>query len=61
MTPEDTNKDRNICSPESPMPKGAPGRWAHTNVLDDGECSAGCCDYFVCKDCGHRWKEEVPQ
>ena len=57
----ETTTGRQICSPEHPMPKGDPGRWAHTNVEDAGECSDGCCDYFRCKDCGHHWKEEVAQ
>lgn len=52
---------RQICYPDNPMPPGASGRWAHTNVEDDGECSDGCCDYFRCKDCGLRWREEVAQ
>ncbi len=52
---------RQTCSPEHPMPAGDTGRWQHTNVIDDGECLGGCCDYFKCLDCGHRWREEVPE
>jgi len=51
--------ERNMCSPTSPMPKGATGKWAHTNVeetLDLGETA-----WYRCKDCGHEWKEELPQ
>lgn len=25
-----------------------------------GECSASCCDYFVCSDCGYRIRIEYP-
>ena len=53
--------DRQLCSPESPMPKGAPGRWEHTNVKEVGECMVGCCADYECQDCGHRWREELPQ
>lgn len=53
--------ERQICSPESPMPNGAPGRWAHTNVEEIGECVDGCCADYRCKDCGHEWREELPQ
>lgn len=48
-------------SPENPMPKGATGRWAHTNVVGDGTCSEGCCDDWKCVDCGHQWREECAQ
>ena len=57
--------DRQICSPESPMPKGACGRWAHTNVEEVGDQEDGWPggDYqgYRCLDCGHTWKEELPQ
>jgi hypothetical protein len=52
---------RQLCSPESPMPKGATGRWEHTNVRETGECMDGCCAYMTCDDCGHSWREELPQ
>jgi len=57
--------DRQLCSPESPMPQGANGRWEHTNVEEVGEQKDGWPggDYqeYRCKDCGHRWREELPQ
>lgn len=59
MTEPGTN--RQICTPESPMPKGATGRWAHTNVSEVGECSEGCCADYRCADCGHEWRQELPQ
>ena len=56
------NGDRFLCSPEHPMPKGASGRWAHTNVSEYGDgCFEGCCADYVCADCGHKWREELPQ
>jgi hypothetical protein len=59
--PTNPQNGRFLCAPEHPMPRNAAGRWEHTNRRDDGECADSCCDYFVCLDCGHRWKEEVPQ
>lgn len=54
-----------LCSPAKPMPQGADGRWAHTNVQtigDDGDFSTGQeYDRKRCKDCGHEWWQEVPQ
>jgi len=59
--PRDPANGRYLCAPEHPMPNGAPGQWSHTNVVSDGECADGCCDFYKCKDCGHRWRVEVPQ
>lgn len=64
MTPNPANEAlaRQTCSPESPMPKGASGRWEHTNVEEVGDgCIDGCCADYRCKDCGHQWREELPQ
>jgi hypothetical protein len=52
---------RQLCSPEHPMPKDALGRWEHTNVKEVGECMDGCCADYQCQDCGHKWREELPQ
>lgn len=53
---------RFLCSPEHPMPKGATGRWEHTNAHEYGDgCFEGCCADYVCDDCGHKWREELPQ
>lgn len=59
--PRDPANGYLLCSPERPMPKGAPGQWAHTNVLDDGGCSEGCCDDYKCADCGATWRVECAQ
>lgn len=61
--PRDPASGRFLCAPAHPMPDlGYMGRlWAHTNVSSDGECSDGCCDFYKCKDCGHRWRVEVAQ
>ncbi len=53
--------DRQICSPEHKMPEGDKGRWAHTNVSEIGTCWEGCCADYKCTDCGHEWREELPQ
>ena len=56
---------RSVCSPESPMPKGAKGRWAHTNVVEVGDQEngwpGGDYQWYRCTDCGHEWREELPQ
>jgi hypothetical protein len=51
---------RFLCSPEHPMPKGAEGMWSHTNLRDDGSTS-DYYDGYICNDCGHRFKVEVPE
>lgn len=63
--PRDAANGRLLCAPEHPMPKGAPGQWAHTNVVGTG----GSSDFHLgqefddrrCKDCGASWSEEVAQ
>lgn len=55
------SSNRQTCSPESPMPKSAAGRWRHTNVREVGTCLDGCCADYQCMDCGHKWREELPQ
>jgi hypothetical protein len=63
--PRDPANGRLLCSPDKPMPRGAPGRWAHTNIEsmgDHGDFSLGTeYDDYRCKDCGTSWSEEVPQ
>lgn len=50
----EAQSNRQICSPEHPMPKGAPGRWAHTNVEEVGEqmngWPGGDIQGYRCKD-----------
>lgn len=57
--------DATPLPPESPMPKGAGGRWEHTNVVEEGDQENGWPggDYqgYRCTDCGHTWREELPQ
>jgi len=36
------------------------GHCKHVELEDDGECSDGCCDYMRCKQCGKRFRVEVP-
>lgn len=54
-----------LCSPENPMPKGAPGRWSHTNVEYVGDQKdgypGGDWQHYRCKDCHHEWDAELPQ
>jgi hypothetical protein len=51
---------RSICSPENPMPKGAPGLWAHTNVKEIHDWGDGTVEKR-CSDCGHEWTQELPE
>lgn len=57
--PKDAETGRFLCSPEHPMPKGATGRWVHTNVEEVGpQRNAWPCgddQDYRCKDCGHQW------
>jgi hypothetical protein len=63
--PRDPANNRFLCAPEHPMPKGAAGMWAHTNIEtvgDESDFSTGQeFDRRRCKDCGVEWSEEVPQ
>jgi hypothetical protein len=56
---------RYVCTPELPMPKGAKGRWEHTNVEEVGDQEngwpSGDYQYYHCRDCGYTWGEELPQ
>ena len=57
--PRDPTNGRLMCTPAKPMPEGAPGQWAHTNiscVLDEGDYEKRRCD-----DCGVSWWEEIAQ
>ena len=57
--------DRLVCSPDSPMPAGARGRWLHLRTEECGEQERGWPSGDLvrvrCKDCGATWKEELPQ
>jgi hypothetical protein len=59
--PRDPANGRLLCSPARPMPHGAKGSWAHTNVVGDGGCSEGCCDDYKCTDCGATWRVEAAE
>ncbi len=63
--PRDPANGRYLCSPEHPMPKGALGRWSHTNVSEVGEQEdgypGGDWQKYECADCGYTWKAELPQ
>lgn len=63
--PRDPANGRFLCAPGKPMPKSAPGQWAHTGyetVGSDGDFSTGQeYDRCRCKDCGFEWWHEVAQ
>lgn len=50
--------EREVCTSDRPMPKGAPGHWYHPEATAVDECSQGCCDIYECPVCGHRWRVE---
>lgn len=56
---------RQLCTPESPMPKNAKGYWAHRDVEEVGNQEdgypSGDIQTYRCKSCGKMWKEELPQ
>ena len=60
-----TPSARQTCSPESPRPTDATGRWEHTNVEEVGYQEdgwpGGDWQSYRCKDCGLTWEEELPQ
>lgn len=52
--------ERYKCTPEAPWtPNKDPA--VHPDAKGDGECYEGCCDYYKCPNCGHRWREEQAQ
>lgn len=59
--------ERNLCTKENPMPKGAPGYWQHDDVeeIDEDYGKGGGVadgDYikYRCQNCGHEFKQELP-
>jgi hypothetical protein len=44
------------CTKENPMPKDAPGHWAHEGAECTGSNYEGDVDYWRCRDCGTTWK-----
>lgn len=57
-----TREGRFLCTSLAPMPSDGTGvSWIHPEAKDDGDCSDGCCDYYRCPACGHRWREECAQ
>lgn len=58
--PRDPANGRFLCAPGKPMPKGAPGQWAHTSIYDRGG-NDPYYDHRGCRDCGEAWSEEVAE
>ena len=52
--------DRQLCNPQHPMPKEGTGRWEHENAHETNYNGDYCAEY-KCDDCGHVWREELPQ
>lgn len=65
MAIRNQDESRKTCSAENPMPKGATGRWAHTNAHEVGGQRDGWPGGDIvrmrCEDCGHEWEMELPQ
>lgn len=58
--------ERQDCTPDSPMPKGATGRWGHEGAYEVHDSQrdnwpAGDIVTMRCRDCGHEWEQELPQ
>lgn len=58
--PRDPANGRYLCSPEKPMPKDAPGQWAHTGTTWVKESYDCCSDKYRCTDCGEEWWSTCP-
>lgn len=55
----DPESGRRICTATDPWTaeKAATDRrWMHPESSDDGGCSDGCCDDYVCRVCGLRYR-----
>lgn len=70
MTPPHTDWPKTptgnfLCSSAHPMPKGAEGRWEHSNAHEVGEQEDGYPGGDIvkirCDDCGKEWRMELPQ
>lgn len=51
--PYNEKDHRYICTKEYPYQLGMMGNWQHPDSKDDGTCSKGCCDYYICNICHH--------
>ncbi|HEY9200732.1 MAG TPA: hypothetical protein VIQ81_03960 [Gammaproteobacteria bacterium] len=56
---------RYLCNSVHPMPKGAPGQWAHADaeIIDEdygGLSGGGDYDRCRCKNCGVEWWSQLP-
>lgn len=57
--------NRQTCTKEEPMPKGAKGHWQHPDAHDVGEetnglSGGGDYDIYLCPNCGLRFYVTVP-
>ncbi len=53
--------DRYVCTAVAPWDKSKCPRATHPDAKDDGECSDGCCDYYLCPHCKQRFRVECAQ
>ena len=57
--------DRFQCTPETPWTPGKPTPVAHSNVHEVREQEdgwpGGDIVTYECRNCGHRWRAELPQ
>lgn len=57
--------DREVCTRENPMPKNAPGFWAHPDsvFIEDeynGLCGGGDYEYRHCPNCDLKFRVTLP-
>jgi hypothetical protein len=48
--------ERYVCTAEAPWTPERGGRAHHPDAVGDGECSDCCCDYYLCPNCGTRFR-----
>ena len=57
--------ERFLCTKDNPWTPDKGGRVAHADVREVGEQQdgypGGDIVTYECKNCGHRWKQELPQ
>lgn len=61
----DLSNDRQICTKDAPMSKGAKGHWQHPDAKDVGEeynglSGGGDYDIYLCPNCELRFYVELP-
>lgn len=51
---------RYVCTKDAPWNEAIGGHVVHPDAKSDGGCAEGCCDDYVCPNCGTKWRTESP-